>query len=345
MTSRLALSHHQYLKTWALGKNPLMTEARGFLVPRIAKLKTERPYHEVHSETSVIPTAINLLFPSARYSTNRKHISISLQKDFTSLRPYSTCLSRVCLHTNSEIFFEKHPICNKKNVFLNGFRLLNHPSSLAQLRSNSSKKRSNKPAMNEQLVRLLTTPQATKDVVQVRLIVDQGRGVAPDVSISSLSKAVKVAEEKKVDLVGISNIRRTTGRTSGEDSDRNLPVVKVVNYNELLYQMKKKKKKDGMNDNGVNSVKKTGTKEFKFKCGIAEHDLLRKASNCLSYLRKGYPCKISIFANNYSVRMNNNIVQETFAKVKDLLKEDAEQGKVRQNSENHATVMLQPKKK
>lgn len=189
--------------------------------------------------------------------------------------------------------------------------------------------------------------RATAADVQVRLVVDRGRDAAPEVSVRSLAEAATLARELKVDLVGITNMNSSDGKS--------LPVVKAVDYNKMVYQSLKKKKEATTTAGGANGTssgasgavgKQLATKEYKFKGGIGEHDLARKANRLAAYLRKGHSCKLTITASNFVVRQNDNVVREMLEQVQNIVQDDvAEVGKIRQNSPKHATVLLQPRKR
>ena len=107
---------------------------------------------------------------------------------------------------------------------------------------------------------------------ELRVISDDGE----QFGIISLDEALKIADERGVDLVLVS-------------PDAKPPVAKVMDYGKHKYQLEKKKKEAKKNQ------KKIDVKEVKFSCKIAENDIAYKVKHAREFLEKGKHVKLRVF--------------------------------------------------
>jgi len=192
---------------------------------------------------------------------------------------------------------------------------------LASNNSNIKKGKDTKGIMNENLISTLLKSGKTMEETLVRLVIDQARDEKSQISILSLKKAIEMSSALGVDLVGIN-------------LEQNPPVVKAVDYNKLLYKESKKSSSSGMKS----------SKEFKFKAGIANNDLQRKANNMLTYLQKGHSCQVVFFSNRRNLMSDINAVETTLERVKELVGDFGLcQGSLKKNEiGNRGSIMFQP---
>mgnify|MGYP006291294901 FL=1 len=94
--------------------------------------------------------------------------------------------------------------------------------------------------------------------------------------IYSLSEAIKMSEEKMLDLVEIS-------------PKADPPVCKIVDYNKFLYEQKKKQKE--MKAKSTKVV----IKEIRFGPNTDEHDYNFKKNHAMKFLQDGAKLKAYVF--------------------------------------------------
>jgi len=107
---------------------------------------------------------------------------------------------------------------------------------------------------------------------ELRVLGDDGE----QFGIISRAEAMKIAEEKGLDLVLVS-------------PDAKPPVAKVMDYGKHKYEVEKKKKEARKNQ------KKIEVKEVKFSCKIAENDIAYKVKHAREFLEKGKHVKLRVF--------------------------------------------------
>jgi len=98
----------------------------------------------------------------------------------------------------------------------------------------------------------------------VRLLDDQG----VQIGILSLVEAKKLSEEKLLDLVEVAPMAKP-------------PVVKLIDYNKFLYQIKKKKQEEKKH------TKVSETKQVQFGPFIDDHDLGIKLGRAREFIEDG----------------------------------------------------------
>jgi len=185
------------------------------------------------------------------------------------------------------------------------------------------------PLVNEHLIkRLLRKSRTDAQSTQIRLVIDRGADVKPDVELMSLRQAIAATGELGVDLVGIN-------------LQQEVPIVKAVDYNKLLYDESKKKSVKGK---GGMVISAQVRKEFQFKAGIDENDLNRKVQNMISYLQKGHPCQVAITSNRRNLRQDSNAVVTTLDRVRELVGENGnQQGQMKKNAfGSRGSLLFQP---
>jgi len=188
------------------------------------------------------------------------------------------------------------------------------------------------PLVNEHLIRnLLRKSRTDAQSTKIRLVIDRGADVKPDVELMSLTQAIATTGELGVDLVGIN-------------LQQEYPIIKAVDYNKLLYDESKKKSVKGTSGK-VNTAQVR--KEFQFKAGIDDSDLNRKVQNMISYLQKGHPCQVAITSNRRNLRQDSNAVVTTLDRVCELVGENGtQQGLMKKNTfGSRGSLLFQPNSK
>ena len=104
---------------------------------------------------------------------------------------------------------------------------------------------------------------------KVRLIGLDGK----QIGILSFDESKKIAEDQGLDLILVN-------------AHQNPPVVKLGNYSEWLYQLKKKEKET--------KRKPKETKEIRIGFNEAKHDLERKAKMIEEFLNEGHQVQIRL---------------------------------------------------
>ena len=94
-----------------------------------------------------------------------------------------------------------------------------------------------------------------------------------ETEVCDIKKAIKIAENKGLDLIEIS-------------PSANPPVVKVASYEKMLYSLKKIAKK--------NKPKTNTLKEIQLSVNIASHDLDTKAKHAREFLEDGDKVKVTL---------------------------------------------------
>lgn len=112
----------------------------------------------------------------------------------------------------------------------------------------------------------------------VRLVGDN----VEDQGIVSLDEALKIADDKELDLVEIS-------------PNANPPVCKVIDYQKFLYQQKKKQKELKAKST------KIVVKEIRFGPNTDEHDFQFKLKHAIKFLEEGAKVKAYVFFKGRSI--------------------------------------------
>ena len=104
----------------------------------------------------------------------------------------------------------------------------------------------------------------------------------PEQGIYPISQALKMAEERELDLVEIA-----------PNSDP--PVCKIIDYQKFVYQQKKKLKEQKSN------ASKVVIKEIRFGPQTDEHDFQFKLNHAKSFLQEGSKVKAYVFFRGRSI--------------------------------------------
>lgn len=125
------------------------------------------------------------------------------------------------------------------------------------------------------------------DVKEIRLITDNGNEVL------ALSDALKIATEQELDLVVIS--------------DGLIPVCKLLNHSNFMYE---KRKKEKLNQKLQKSL---ALKEVQLSLYIEKHDMQIKASQTMKHLSKGHKVRINITlkgADRRNISASEKVINE-----------------------------------
>ena len=212
-------------------------------------------------------------------------------------------------------------------------------------RGNKKKVDDNIPLLNEHLIAELfnrmkgRSGTISADTYEVRLLVEHGHNkkegtindddnaesangendtstassssttpTTPSSQLTTLNEAITIAHEHALDLMEV------TLHVSP-------PVIKAVDFDKWQYEQKKKqaqltskKKKEG-----GGAISDRALKEFKFRAGIADHDLERKTNNMLKYLSKGHAIRVTLTARKKSLDADAEAIHTTLERVKELV--------------------------
>ncbi|HDZ13162.1 MAG TPA: translation initiation factor IF-3 [Bacteroidetes bacterium] len=129
---------------------------------------------------------------------------------------------------------------------------------------------------------------------QVRVIDENGE----QMGVISLEKALKLAEEKELDLVEVAPTARP-------------PVCKILNYGKFRYE-KSKRDKDQKKKQHVIIVK-----EVRLRPKIGEHDFLYKMKHAREFLEAGNRLKVTVMFRGremvykeFGYKIINRVVEE-----------------------------------
>ncbi len=88
-------------------------------------------------------------------------------------------------------------------------------------------------------------------------------------------------------------------------------------------------------------------KEYKFRTGIAKHNLVRKANGMMEYLGRGHAIRVMLTARQRSLKDNANAIRTTLKRVRELVGDRAvEACRMKSNNWNsYGTLLLHPSKK
>ncbi|KOF55985.1 MULTISPECIES: translation initiation factor IF-3 [Clostridium] len=133
---------------------------------------------------------------------------------------------------------------------------------------------------------------------QVRVIGDDGS----QLGVINTRDALKIAEEKELDLVVISPTAVP-------------PVCRIMDFGKFVYEQTKKEKENKKNQKVVN------IKEIRLSATIEEHDIEIKANNASKFLSAGDKVKVTVRfkgrQNDYSFK-GNGILNNFFSKVEEV---------------------------
>ena len=138
-----------------------------------------------------------------------------------------------------------------------------------------------------------------------------------------LEEALKVAEEKDLDLVEIA-------------AAADPPVCRVMDYGKFRYEKKKKQQESNKKQVYVT------VKEVKMGARTDQHDVNFKVSHIRNFLERGQRVKVSVFFRGRSIthpELGREMLLNVFEKVKDLSNMEANP----RMEGRHMSILLQPR--
>lgn len=164
-----------------------------------------------------------------------------------------------------------------------------------------------------------------------------GTTIPKDVTtqIVTLNEAISISHEHHLDLMAVT-LQQTP------------PVLKAVDYDKFLYEQKKKASKatSQKKKEGGGAISDRPLKEFKFRAGIADHDLERKTNNMLKYLDKGHAIRVTLTARQRSLNEDAMAIETTLDRVKELVGDRAVEarGMKANDRKSYGSLLLHPNK-
>lgn len=129
----------------------------------------------------------------------------------------------------------------------------------------------------------------------VRVIDEEGR----QLGIMDVEEAKEIAEERGLDIVEIV-------------PDGRPPVCRIMNYSKYLYDQEKKEKAAKKN------AARNEVKEVKFRCKIADNDLMTKVRSIEKFLQQGSPVRITVMFRGREVthpELAHNLLQKVLESI------------------------------
>ena len=152
----------------------------------------------------------------------------------------------------------------------------------------------------------------------VRLLDDTGK----QIGVFPIFEARKLSEEQLVDLVEVAPTAKP-------------PVVKLIDYNKFLYQLKKKKQEEKKHTHT------SETKQVQFGPFIDEHDLEIKLSRAREFIKEGDKVRFVVkFRGREMTKQNlgRDVLNSVIVKMQEVAKVDKEM-----HMEGRQLVMLMSK--
>ncbi len=141
--------------------------------------------------------------------------------------------------------------------------------------------------------------------------------------VVSLNEAKKISENMGLDLIEIN------GRT-------NPPIMRIANYEKMLYELKKAEKKKA-------HIAKP-LKEVQLSVNISSHDLETKANNAKKFIEDGSKVKVTLSMKGRELaRREDN--KKSILEFITLMDEVALPESMPKDEGNKTTVILKPRKK
>ena len=142
------------------------------------------------------------------------------------------------------------------------------------------------------------------------LIDDEGK----QHGVVSLEKALSIAEQRKLDLVQISD---------SKDS----PVCKILDYGKYLYRKQKKQKQNKKNQHIIH------VKEIRLRLNTGEHDLITKLNKAKKFLEDGNKIKFTIMFRGREIARKDAAMQmlenvaDSFSEISEIDKKASLEGR------------------
>lgn len=213
----------------------------------------------------------------------------------------------------------------------------------------------------EHNVKNSTAQNVSPETSEVRLIVDFGRnankskGTAsssddddsdsddedtsnissnPSPQIVTINEAISIAHNHGLDLMEVT-------------LKSNPPVIKAVDFDKYIYEQKRKESKVFKDKSKGGAISDKPLKEFKFRAGIDNHDLERKASNMIKYLDKGHAIRVTLTARQRSLNADAKAIETTLDRVKELVGDKAVEVRGMKSNDrgSYGSLLLHPNKK
>lgn len=140
--------------------------------------------------------------------------------------------------------------------------------------------------------------------------------------VVNISVARKMADDMELDLVEIN-------------SKGNMPILRICNFEKMLYEMKKNAKKNKQNVKPM--------KEIQLSANIAKHDLETKANNARKFLEDGSRVKVVLSMKGRELTRreeNKKSILEFIVMLEDVAVPESE---IRDEG-NRTIAILKPKK-
>jgi len=144
---------------------------------------------------------------------------------------------------------------------------------------------------------LLKKPRVNSEIriPEVRLIDENGK----QLGVLSNSKALKIAQEKGLDLVEVSPNSKP-------------PVCRIINFDKYRYRLAKKEKKQ------KSHTKQSQVKGIRIGSRTGPHDLEFKKSRALKFLKEGNKIRIDLILKGrerYNKEMGRKVITEFIEKI------------------------------
>ena len=150
---------------------------------------------------------------------------------------------------------------------------------------------------------------------EVRLIDSDGQ----QLGIVSLSEALKKAQEKKLDLIQVTDKAKP-------------PVCKIADYGKYLYQLQKKEKK---------TQKSSEIKGIRLRFNISEHDMDIRIKKAIKFLNNGDKVKIDMVLRGREKRLSDFAKNKVNLFIENLNKEiPIKQEKVKRGNRGFSIMVI-----
>jgi translation initiation factor IF-3 len=157
---------------------------------------------------------------------------------------------------------------------------------------------------------------------QVRVIGEDGK----QIGILPLEEALKIAEEKGLDLVEIV-------------PNADPPVCKIVDFGKFLYEQKKKEKEI------KKSQKIIEVKEMQFSPTIQDHDIEIKAKKIIEWMKEGEVKVKLVVKGKGREALHDEVMRKVIDKVMQYLSDSAQFEKPPYKEGRNLVAIITPKRK
>ncbi|KAL3803944.1 hypothetical protein ACHAW5_001721 [Stephanodiscus triporus] len=123
----------------------------------------------------------------------------------------------------------------------------------------------------------------------------------------------------------------------------------AVDLDRHLYERKRRaaKASSAKKRGGGGAISDRPLKEYKFRAGIADHDLRRKTNGMLEYLGRGHAVRVTLTARQRSLKDDADAISTTLDRVRELVGDKAVEARgMKANDRNsYGSLLLHPSKK